>query len=172
MNRKGFSVLEVVIALALSVLVFGGLFSLLRTGSTFCARSAERGDPREAAHLALSRAALALADSWSYAVDASGETVRFRGAPGAGELAFRSGRVDLTVGRDAQTLIGSGVRSFSVRELSRGLLRFELELARNPVADPADAAPCRVIHEARVPAVADRDPLLPLRPVFDLTAAN
>jgi len=60
MNRKGFSVLEVVIALALSVLVFGGLFSLLRTGTAFFARSAERGDPREAAHLALSRAVLAL----------------------------------------------------------------------------------------------------------------
>jgi len=43
--------------------------------TAFFARSAERGDPREAAHLALSRAALALADSWSYAVDASAETV-------------------------------------------------------------------------------------------------
>lgn len=155
-NIRAFTIVEALIGLVLAVLVIGGLAGLLGTATRLFRGAQDRLDPREGAYLALSQVGLQLMDAWAFEVSDSGEQVRYRTAQGDGELAFdaEKQRVTLRAGGASRT-IATGVKSFRTREIFTGMLRLELELAR-----------VRVVHEVRVPTLGDRNPLLPLRPVF------
>lgn len=155
-NDGGFTLVEALIGLVLAVLVVGGLVGLMGSAARLFRGAQDRLDPREGAYLALSQVGLQLMDAWAFEVSETGESVRYRTAQGDGELAFDAKEKRVTLrASGASRIIASGVKRFATREIFTGMLRMELELAR-----------VRVVHEVRVPTLGDRNPLLPLRPVF------
>lgn len=165
MKRNGFTIVESIIGLVVAVLVLGGLAGLLITATSMFKRSGERIDPRESVHLALAQVSLRIADAWAYATTEAGDRLIARGARGDCELvATPDGRL-LFKEAGASRVLLTGVKAFTVREIVAGMLRLEVEVRRPRGAREA-LGDCKVVHEVRVPSVSDRDPLLPVRPVF------
>lgn len=164
-NNGGFTITESLIGVVLAVLVLGGLVGLLIAGTSMFKRSSERMDPRESVYVALAQASLRLMDAWGYAMTESGDRLVMRSARGDAELvATPDGHVVFKEGGATRVLL-TDVKAFAVREISTGMLRLEVELKRAKGARET-LGDCRVVHEVRIPAVAERDPLLPVRPVF------
>lgn len=164
-RRNGFTIVEAIIGLVVAVLVLGGLSGLLITATSMFKRSGERIDPRESVHLALAQVSLRIADSWAYATTEAGDRLVARSARGDFELVSTpDGRLLFKEAGAARVLL-TGVKAFAVREIAAGMLRLEVEVKREGAAREA-LGDCRIVHEVRVPAVCDRDPLLPVRPVF------
>lgn len=157
-SRRGMSVIEVLIVLVISTVLMSVLYSLFSLANKSFSRTGQRLDPREAASRALMRARNYLVDSSRYLILGGGNGVMFEAADEAGAIEFDAAQATLTFrsimqAGAAPVVLASGVKSFTVHQLHRGVLRLSLTLDRPDVSDGLAAlAPLSLVDEIHLVA--------------------
>jgi prepilin-type N-terminal cleavage/methylation domain-containing protein len=156
-KRSGFTLLEVLIAMATGLVVFGLTASLLRSAVLSFGRAEERFDPRERALLAFAMFRAAVADAWQVGPSADGLGLTFSGPRGTGEISLgRSQRaivLRLPGQRSTTPLIASGVQEFRAGWVHSRLLRVAVRIQRTSSSRLQPLDDLVVSDEIHVPAV-------------------
>lgn len=166
--RRGFTLVEGLIALLVGIVCVGLSSSLLVHALSTFKRSEERLDPREAAQMALTRLRLALLDSIEYAIDPDGARIRFVTAQGIGHVRFDAAAGKLLqkpAGSERETvLVPRGVRSFVLESRFAGYVRATLKIER-PVAGGrlSGLGSVQLADDIAIPALALREFDVPWR---------
>jgi type II secretory pathway pseudopilin PulG len=170
-NRKGFTVVEVLIALTLSVLVIGGTIAVLTSVMSSAARSEERLQPREQAHLALEKLRRLLADSVFFQVDTAKTRLQYSGPQGKGEIFLQGSPGPLMLlpeGGTPQVLEPGPLRGFTVAPAPPSNLRITLELDRPPgPMRMQPLPPLKITDELYLPCVGSLYPEVPWHNILE-----
>lgn len=166
-TRNGFTIVEVLVALALVSLVAALLVDLPGAAARSFARTEERVDTRLRTARALASMRLALIDAYFYQTDPDRAGLFFETPAGVGRLSWdrAGGRIMLRRGGEEReaALVERGVIDFAIAPRSTGVLAIGLELApvSAAVGPVARTAPNRLVHEIFLPSIALRDTSIP-----------
>lgn len=172
MTRRGFTLIEVVIACTLGALVLAASLGLLSFAASAARRTDDRVDAREAAHAALERFRLAVIDAIGLTPAPDGRSLQFATATASGELTWDEAQGRLTLkppGRTAvDVLIAERVAAFHVSVGPPGMLRLALTIDRPRSPTRLDTLPpFTATDEIFVPCIGQRDPGIPWRPLLE-----
>lgn len=153
---RGFTMVEMIVALAIASCVLCAMMGLLRWAVFSYYRSEDRLAPRERAAFALLTLRTAIADAWQYGAAPGG--VAFHGPRKDGEVRQEGDKLRYRAPGETRMidLISHDVVEFRVTALRPGLLQLELTLARAR-RDGRAQAPLTVTDEVFVPAIGLRE---------------
>lgn len=164
MTRRGFTLVETLIAGAIGFVALGILFALSTSLWRFQARADERHTPREEAHLAFLTLRQYLSDAVFYEISAGASKLEFRTAAAGAEVRLDRARLLFRAPGQAseQPLIGAHVKVFRAEVRRRGVVRLTLELERPSTGSALQAlAPLKMVDEITMPCLAFRNPKNP-----------
>lgn len=163
--RRGLTVVEILVVLALISLVVALLVDLPGQAARNFARSEERVDTRLRTARAFTMMRLALLDAYYYQSEPDRSGLLFESPSGVGRIRWEraAGRLMLRRGGEAQesVLVDRGVIDFAIGPRSTGILAIGLELAPVNAAIGPRQAPNRLVHEIFLPSIALRDTSIP-----------
>jgi hypothetical protein len=173
MTRRGFTLLETLIACSLGVVVLGVLLGLSSSLWRSYHRADERHSPREDAHFAFLSVRQVLSDAVFYEITEAGARLSYKTSTAEGKLWLdQAGGRLLHRGPNQssdQILIGTHVKRFRAEVRRRGVVRLTLELDRPSSGAMQALAPLQMVDEVTMPCMAHRDPRNPWHCVVEKT---
>lgn len=178
-NRRGFSIIEALIVVAIGSFVIVVILGLLSFSTKSFERTQQRLDPREGASRILLAVRNAVVDSQpseagpAYRISEEGRQLLFQTPRAIGGLTYEPWNRTVYL-INSQTIdarpeiVATNVVAFSIHQLRRGVLRVSLELERPHVEDGlADLGNLKVVDEVYCPAAGGRQGMIPWNKAYE-----